>query len=97
MRVRIHASATSATQSGRARWGRWLLETEPGGPRRPESLMGWTSSGDTDAQVCLWFDDAETATAFARARGWEYELRAPTPRRVRPRSFADNFRPGFAR
>lgn len=97
MRVRIHPSTTSASQSGRAFEGGWILEGEPAGPRAPEPLMGWSSADDTDTQVRLRFVDAETATAFARARGWDYELRAPAPRRVRPRSYADNFHPGFAR
>ena len=40
-------------QSGTAKTKTWILEFEPEAPREVEPLMGWTSSGDMNAQVRL--------------------------------------------
>ncbi len=92
MNVRIYQPSKTAMQSGRAKTQRWQLDYEIETPRRPEPLMGWTSSGDTLNQVRLSFDSKEEAIAFAERKGWSYSV-ADTPiRRVRPRNYADNFR-----
>lgn len=80
-------------QSGRGRTHHWLLEYVPQTPRRPEPLMGWVSSGDTLNQVRLRFETREEAVAFARRRGLTYAVEAEHERRVRPRNYADNFKP----
>lgn len=90
MEARIYQPAKTAMQQGRANSGRWLLEYEPG-PRRVEPLMGWTSSGDTRAQVRLWFDSKEEAVAYAEKHGLMYSLLQPRERSFRPKAYADNF------
>jgi hypothetical protein len=97
MQVRIYQPAKTATQSGRARTKRWQLEYEIETPRRAEPLMGWISSGDTLNQVRLGFDTREEAVAFAERKGWTYAVQEPHERRVRPRNYADNFRPDRVR
>jgi len=97
MQVRIYQPAKTATQSGRARTKGWLLEYEIETPRRAEPLMGWISSGDTLNQVRLGFDTREEAVAFAERKGWAYSVQEPHERRVRPRNYADNFRPDRVR
>lgn len=92
MQVRIFRQTKSATQSGRANTGRWVLEFEPAAPREVEPLMGWTSSADTRAQVRLWFDSEAEAVAYARRHGLMYTVETPRERRVRPKAYADNFR-----
>ena len=92
MQVRIFRQTKSATQSGRANTGRWVLEFEPQAPREVEPLMGWTSSADTRAQVRLWFDSEEDAVAYARRHGLMYTVETPREHRVRPKAYADNFR-----
>ena len=92
VQCRIYQPPKSAMQSGRARTHSWVLEYEPGTARRPEPLMGWTSSGDTLNQVRLRFPTQEEAVAFAEREGFGYAVETPKPHRVRPRSYADNFR-----
>jgi hypothetical protein len=92
MDVRIYMPPKSAMQSGRAQTESWVLEYELPTPRRPEPLMGWTSSNDTLNSVKLHFDSKELAIAFAEKNGWGWSVEEPHARRVRPRSYADNFR-----
>ena len=91
-RVRIHRPAKTAMQSGYANTRQWVMEFEPEAPAEPDPLMGWTSSADTNAQVRLHFDSEEEAIAYAKRQGYEYTLSEPPPRRIRPKSYADNFR-----
>ena len=67
MQVRIYQPAKTAMSSGRAKTQAWILEYEIETPRRPEPLMGWTSSGDTLNQVKLSFPTREDAVAFTDA------------------------------
>lgn len=93
MKVRIYQPSRTAMQSGRARTQHWVLEYEPVTPRRPEPLMGWVSSGDTLNQVRLRFPTKDDAIAFAERKGMDYVVAEAHERRVRPRNYADNFRP----
>lgn len=81
-------------QSGRANSQRWLLEYDSMAPRQIDPLMGWTSSADTTQQVVMAFATKEEAVEFAKARGLEFEVGEPRDRRVRPKSYADNFKSG---
>jgi hypothetical protein len=81
-------------QSGEARTKEWVLEHEPASPRRIDPLMGWTSSGDTRAQLHLSFDTKEEAVAYAERNGIAYSLTEPTPRRQVRKSYSDNFKFG---
>lgn len=92
MKVRIYQQSKNAMQSGRGKDGNWILEYETETPRRPEPLMGWTSSGDTLNQVKLNFHSAQDAIAFAEKKGWTYTVQQQHMRTVRPRNYADNFR-----
>jgi hypothetical protein len=89
---RIFQPPKSSMQSGRGKTHYWQLEYELATPRRPEPLMGWTSSGDTLNQVKIKFPTKEEAVAFAERQGLDYSVELPKPHRVRPRSYADNFR-----
>lgn len=94
MRVRVYMPAKSATQSGRARTQQWLVEPELISARKPDPIMGWASAGDTLGELKgrLRFDSLEEALAFVKGKGWEAYVQEPSERRVRPRSFLDNFR-----
>ena len=81
-------------QSGRAGTQQWVLEFEPAEPRRPDPLMGWIGSADTQAQVVLHFDTREEAVAYAEKQGIDYDLELPLSRHVKPKAYADNFRFG---
>jgi hypothetical protein len=92
IQCRIFQPPKSSMQSGRASTNHWVLEYENRTARRPEPLMGWTASGDTLNQVRLRFPTKEEAVAFAEREGLDYSVEEPKPHRVRPRTYADNFR-----
>jgi hypothetical protein len=91
MRARIYQPSKPATQSGWAGTDHWVLEFEPQSPRRPDPLMGWIGSSDTQPQVRLTFPTREAAIAYAERNGITYELEIPRERRVRPKAYAENF------
>ena len=92
--VRIYRPAKTATQSGRARSNRWVLEFSTALAQRRDSLMGWAGQGDTRRQVRLEFDSEAEAVAFARRNGLTYAVEPARERRIRAKSYADNFRYG---
>ncbi len=93
MRARIYQPAKTAMQSGTAKALAWVLEFAPASSREVDPLMGWTSSGDTQAQVRLQFDTREAALAYASERGIEADVVDPKPRKavIRPRGYGENF------
>jgi hypothetical protein len=90
--ARIFQQGTPATQSGKARSQAWILEHEPAEPKRPDPLMGWAGSGDTEQQVRLSFPTLEAALAYADRNGLTAEVVPPAPRRLILQSYAENFR-----
>jgi len=94
MLARIYRPSKSAMQSGMAKTQAWVLEFEPATARRPDPLMGWTSSTDMDGQVRLTFDSREQAVAYAQTHGIAFELIEPQERRKIIKAYADNFAPG---
>ena len=94
MRARIYRPPKTAMQSGRAGTEFWVLEFEPLSPRRPDPLMGWIGSADTQAQVRLHFATREEAVGYAERQGIPYEVELPRERRIAPKAYADNFRVG---
>lgn len=91
MVARIYRPAEPATQSGRAKALRWVLEMEPRSPKHADPLCGWIGSDDTEQQLQLRFPSKQAAIAYARREGLEYRVYAPHERVVRPKSYADNF------
>ena len=92
MIARISRPAKTATQSGTAKSTSWLLEFAPEAAREVEPLMGWTSSGDTRAQVKLWFDTQEEAVAYARRNGLAYRVEQAKDLVRRTQAYSDNFK-----
>ena len=91
MLARIYRPAKSAMQSGVAKTKSWILEFEPASARRPDPLMGWTSSTDMNGQVKLGFESQEEAVAYAQAHGIDFQIFEPKiPRRI-IKAYADNF------
>ncbi len=92
--ARIYKPAKSAMQSGRAKIKKWILEFEPSSAKRPDSLMGWTGSQDmTGDQVRLKFASKEQAVDFATKNEIPYRIEETTEKRIKPKSYADNFHP----
>jgi hypothetical protein len=92
MLARLYQRPKSAMQSGGARTGEWLLEIERTDPQRPDPLMGWPGSGDTETQVRLHFPTREAAQAYAAQQSITVEIVPLGPRRLKLQAYADNFR-----
>lgn len=93
MRARIYRPAKTAMSSGTAKMKQWVLEYAPASAREVDPLMGWTSSGDTQAQVKLKFDSKEAAMDYAQSHGIDAVVQDPKTRKpnVRPGGYGDNF------
>ena len=92
MTARIYQRPKNAMQSGKALTDQWVLEFIPSEAKRPDPLMGWTGSGDTQTQVVLKFDDQDQAVAYAERYGIEARIVSTPPRRLKLQSYADNFK-----
>ena len=92
MAARIYQRPKNAMQSGKARTDEWVLEFERSEAQRPDPLMGWAGSGDTQAQVSLAFPTIAEATAYADRYGIPARVQPTPPRRLKLQAYADNFR-----
>lgn len=92
MPARIYQRPKNAMQSGRAGSDAWVLEFEPAEAKKPDPLMGWAGSGDTQTQVILVFDDADQARAYADKYGIEARVIPTPPKKLKLQAYADNFR-----
>ncbi len=92
MRAKIYKLSKSAMQSGRGKDASWILECDESVERRPEPLMGWTSSNDTKTQIKLKFSSLDDAKAYATKNGLNITVLPPRERKIKPRNYADNFR-----
>ena len=91
MLARIFKPARNAMQSGRANTKDWVLEFEPASARRPDPLMGWTSSSDMNGQIRLMFESREEAIAYAQRHGIAFQLFEPREAKRIIKAYADNF------
>jgi len=92
MTARIYQRPKNAMQSGKARSDDWILEFVPAEAKRPDPLMGWAGSGDTQQQVVLAFPAQADAQAYADRYGIEARIAVTPPRRLKIQAYADNFR-----
>jgi hypothetical protein len=92
MPARIYQRPKNAMQSGQALTDQWLLEFAPSEARRPDPLMGWSGSGDTQVQVVLKFASQTEAQAYAARHEIAASVHATPPRRLKLQTYADNFR-----
>jgi hypothetical protein len=92
MLARIYRPSKTAMQSGRAKSNEWVLEFEPSDARRPDPLMGWTQTSDTESsQIKLHFDSKEDAVRYAEQHGIAFQLVDPAPAKRIIKAYADNF------
>ena len=92
MTARIYQRPKNAMQSGKAQTDTWLLEFVPAEAKRPDPLMGWAGSGDTQQQVVLQFASQADAEAYAARYGIAARIQATPPKRLKLQAYADNFR-----
>jgi len=93
MPARIFKPARNAMQSGSAKTKHWVLEFVNETGRDVDPLMGWTSSGDTQAQIRLQFLSKEAALDYAEEHGIDAVVCEPQNRKpnVRAGGYAENF------
>ncbi len=92
MSARIYQRPKNAMQSGKALLDQWILDFAPAEARKPDPLMGWSGSGDTQTQVQLKFRSLAEAQAYAAKHGITAMVHGTPPRRLKLQSYADNFR-----
>ncbi len=92
MTARIYQRPKNAMQSGKAQLDQWVLDFAPAEAKKPDPLMGWAGSGDTQQQISLRFPTVAEAQAYADRYGIEAEVHATPPRRLKIQAYADNFR-----
>lgn len=91
MFARIYRPARNAMQSGRGKTKKWVLEFSPEMAKKPDPLMGWTSSSDMRSQIRLKFDSQDEAVAYAKRQGIPFQVVEPHEPRRYEKSYADNF------
>ena len=90
--ARIFQRPKSATQSGRAHTGEWVLVFERAEAKRHDPLTGWWGSGDTREQLELVFPTCAAAVAYAERAGLRCTIQPAAERRLKLQTYADNFR-----
>lgn len=94
MLARIYRPAKNAMQSGKAKTKDWLLEFEPASARKPDPLMGWTTSSDMNGQIRLTFETRDEAVAYAQRHEISFQLFEPKAPKKIIKAYADNFAAG---
>lgn len=92
MPARIYQRPKNAMQSGKSRTQDWVLEFEQSEARKPDPLMGWTGSGDTQAQVTLTFPSKDAAKEYAERYGISARVHNSPQKSLKIQAYADNFR-----
>jgi hypothetical protein len=92
MSAKIYRPAKTAMQSGKAKTNLWVLEFDAVEARKIDPIMGYTSSGDMQQQVKLWFDSQELAEAYAQRNAIDYRVVLPKEANRQILSYTDNFR-----
>ena len=92
MSARIFQRPKNAMQSGRANTDQWILEFVPAEAKKPDPLMGWAGSGDTQQQIQLKFETRDEAMAYADRYGISAVVHVTPPRHLKLQAYADNFR-----
>lgn len=94
MVARIYKPSKSAMQSGLAKSKKWVLDYDPETAREIDPLMGWTSSSDMKSQIRLSFETRDAAISYASKNGIPYRVIEPKTRKVKRKSYSDNFKFG---
>ena len=92
MQARIFKRPKNAMQSGKALTEQWILDFVPAEAKKPDPLMGWAGSGDTQSQVQLTFGTLDAAQAYADKYGIAAKVHMPPPKGLKIQAYADNFR-----
>jgi hypothetical protein len=89
-KAKIYIPSKTATQSGRGKLKKWVLEFETKDPSI-NPLMGWETSTDTLEEVILKFPSKEKAIEYAENNNISYTVIEPKKKEFVIKSYADNF------
>ena len=89
-KAKIYIPNKSPMQSGYGKLDKWILEYESKDPTN-NPLMGWESSSDTLSEVKLEFSSKDLAINYAKKNKIDYILIEPKKRKIKKKSYADNF------
>ena len=89
-KAKIYIPSKTATQSGRGKLKKWVLEFETRDPSI-NPLMGWETSTDTLEEVVLKFSSKEKAIEYAKKNNISYKIIEPKKKEFVIKSYADNF------
>ena len=80
-KAKIYIPTKTATQSGRGKLKKWVLEFETRDPSI-NPLMGWETSTDTLEEVVLKFSSKEKAIEYAKKNNISYKIIEPKEKRI---------------
>ena len=89
-KAKIYIPSKTATQSGRGKLKKWVLEFVTRDPSI-NPLMGWETSTDTLEEVILKFSTKEQAIDYAKKNNIVYKIIEPKKKKFMIKSYADNF------
>ena len=92
MKARIYQPEKVATQSGRGKTNKWVLEYIHNDSREVEPIMGWLSSSDMLQEVKIEFDSRDKAVNYAKENNIKFEIEEPKKKKLRIQSYSDNFK-----
>ena len=90
--IRIFSPTKSATQSAIKKRGIWKIEDVDVAEINNNPLMGWRGGKRGNSEPSLSFPTLESAVAYAKSKGYSYEVSIPNDRLPKKKSYADNFR-----
>jgi len=89
-KAKIYKPSKTATQSGLAKYTKWVLEFYTK-DKSINPLMGWEVSSDTLSEIILEFNTKNTAIEYAKKNKIEFDLIEPNNRKIIKKSYSDNF------
>lgn len=87
----IYRPSKTAMQSGRSKTKQWILEFSTDDRKFIDAIMGWIGSKDTTRQIKIPFESKEDAMRYAKENSLDFTIKVPHERKIKPKSYADNF------
>ena len=89
-KAKIYKPSKTATQSGLAKYDKWILEFYTK-DKNVNPLMGWETTTDTLEEVILKFPSKEKAVEYAEKNNISYNVIEPNKKEFVIKSYTDNF------
>jgi hypothetical protein len=92
MKIRIFKPTKSATQSGKNKQKKWLMEPIiEENIREINPMMGWTSIKNTSTQFKLSFNSLEEAVEYGKKNNLEFVVQEAKESSIKKKSYSENF------